>query len=74
MKGAFQMEELIEALTIFLKYGNPKYPTHCEHDQLSVVDIPFDIVSSEDIAKLETLGFHWDDSIGCFISYRFGSA
>ena len=29
------MEDLIKALQILLKYGNPKYPTHCEHDELS---------------------------------------
>ena len=30
------MEKLIEALQIFLKYGNPDYPTHCEHDELTI--------------------------------------
>lgn len=26
------MEDLIKALRIFLKYGNPYSPTHCEDD------------------------------------------
>ena len=30
------MEDLIKALQILLKYGNPSYPTHCEHDELRV--------------------------------------
>ena len=30
------MSDLIEALTIFLKYGNPRNPTHCEHDVLTI--------------------------------------
>ena len=30
------MENLIKALQILLKYGNPKRPTHCEHDELTI--------------------------------------
>ena len=30
------MKNLIKALQIFLKYGNPKWPTHCEHDNLYI--------------------------------------
>lgn len=66
------MSYLIEALQIFLKYGDPHYPTHCEHDVLMVCISPA-IVSNEDTARLEGLGFTPDDTDG-FSSYRFGSA
>jgi hypothetical protein len=68
------MEDLIKALQIFVKYGNSKWPTYCEHDELNVVDIEKDKVSDEDIKTLEELGFFWSDGDNCFKSYRFGSA
>jgi hypothetical protein len=72
------MKDLIEALTILLKYcdGDKYSPTHCEHDVLHVyVDLP---VSDEDKTKLEELGFRSGDGFGgdddtSFSSYRFGS-
>lgn len=67
------MGKLIEALQIFLKYGNPDYPTHCEHDQLTVLIGP-DVVSESDTAKLSELGFHADPENGYFYSFRYGSA
>lgn len=70
------MEDLIKALQIFLKYGNPKYPTHCEHDVLTICGInPID-VSEEDKAELDNLGFFISDEYGdeCFQSFKFGSA
>ena len=66
------MKDLIEALTILLRYGNPEYPTHCEHDELFICDIDAAHVSAADKARLEELGFHEHD--GGFRSYRFGSA
>lgn len=66
------MKDLIEALTIFLKYGNPRNPTHCEHDVLNV-GIPYADVSQEDRDRLEVLSFT-EDEYGMFSSYRFGSA
>ena len=68
------MKDLIEALQIFLKYGNPYNPTHCEHDILTVCGIEPSDVSKEDKAKLGKLGFCVSDSEECFCSYRFGSA
>lgn len=69
------MKDLIEALTILLKYGNPHNPTHCEHDQLTICGIDPDDVSEEDKAQLDKLGFFVSDEDGpCFISFRFGSA
>ncbi len=66
------MSDLIKALQIFLKYGDPKYPTHCEHDVLHVCGITKD-VSAEDAAELERLGFHWRDDDGDWQSFRYGS-
>ena len=70
------MKDLIEALQILLKYGNPSYPTHCEHDILIICGIDPSIVSVEDVKRLEELGFNIggeceDDQ---FSSYRYGSA
>ena len=69
------MEDLVEALQIMIKYGFvSKYPTTCVHDEFHVcVDFDLDIVSEEDIKKLDELGFLWDDEFEHFISYRFGS-
>ncbi len=66
------MSDLIKALTIFLKYGDPYAPTHCEHDELTVCVDP-DVVSDEDKAELDKLGFH-PHRDGHFVSFRFGSA
>jgi hypothetical protein len=68
------MEDLIKALTIFLKYRNNVYPTHCEHDELYVVGIDKDEISRDDISILEKLSFYWDESIDSFKSRRFGSS
>jgi len=67
------MENLIKALQILLKYGNPKYPTCCEHDTLYICGIKFSDVSAEDIEKLEELGFNKGDDDN-FYSFRYGSA
>jgi len=64
------MEDLIKALQIFLKYGNPYNPLWCEHDTLHVA-VEYEIVSDEDKKELDKLGF-FEDEEG-FASYRFGS-
>ncbi|MGB0970373.1 MAG: hypothetical protein ACPGVG_05350 [Mycobacterium sp.] len=66
------MEDLIKALQIFLRYGNPQFPTHCEHDELTIGYIDPKKVSDADIAELDQLGFFVDESEDCFKSYRFG--
>lgn len=66
------MEKLIEALQIFLKYGNPDYPTHCEHDELTV-NINPELVSEEDKLRLDELGFFPDEETDDFKSYKYGS-
>ena len=68
------MSDLIEALTIFLKYGNPHNPTHCEHDLLTIAEIDPNDVTSEDRARLDELGFFVFEAERCFQSYRYGSA
>jgi hypothetical protein len=65
------MNDLIKAFQIFLKYGNPSRPTHCEHDTLWILIDPV-LVSDVDINELNALGFIAQEDH--FISYKFGSA
>lgn len=51
------MKDLIEALQILLKYGNPAYPTHCEHDELTIHGYDPEKFSEEDKQRLQQLGF-----------------
>lgn len=67
-------DALIAAFTIFKKYANPQWPTHCEHDQMAVVGMPYDRMSPEDISALDHLGFAYDEDEEIFISFRYGSA
>lgn len=67
------LDALIEALTIFRRYGNPARPTHCEHDTLYVLISP-DEVGETDMRRLDILGFRPDSTGDAFMSYRFGSA
>ena len=66
------MSGLIEALQIFLKYRDEKWPTHCEHDVLSIMGVTEDEVSDADKARLKGLGFFWGDD--CWQSFHYGSA
>lgn len=68
------MKKLIEALTIFAKYKDLEWPTHCEHDVFYVVGISEKEISKEDRKKLDELDFLWSDSDDCWISYHYGSA
>lgn len=68
------MEDLIKALQILLKYGNPKYPTVCEHDILYIVGIDLKKISIEDITELENLGFKINIEESEIYSFKFGSA
>jgi hypothetical protein len=74
------MNDLIEALQIFSKYGNPDYPTHCEHEELTIsAEIDPDDVPYDDRIRLEKLGFFVsyidgdDCGVSIFKSFRFGS-
>lgn len=66
------MDELIEALKIFRKYTDAKYPCWCEHDEFHVCVDPEE-VSDEDKNKLEELGFDINEDTEDFYSFRFGS-
>ncbi len=68
------MEDLIKALQIFLKYGNPRNPSHCEHDYF-YINIDPELVSEEDKTELSNLGFNIDSEFGGdgFGSFRYGS-
>ena len=68
------MEDLIKALQILLKYGNPRNPSHCEREYFYVAIDP-ELVSEEDIKELDKLGFlidseYEDEGFG---SFRYGS-
>lgn len=69
------MKNLIEALTIFAKYQDLQFPTHCGHDELMIMGITLDEVSAEDQTRLNELGFNWNKSEGGYwYSFRYGSA
>ncbi len=70
------MKDLIEALTIFAKYCNPEWPTHCEHD---IMYIMYEgKVSGKDAKRLIELGFNYhgrqDGEDPGWISFKFGRA
>ena len=67
------MNDLIEALQIFVKYYNGKYPTGCEHDVLYIYVDPSEVPKNE-WEYLERLGFIADVDNQRFYSYRYGSA
>jgi hypothetical protein len=52
------MSDLIKALQIFLKYGNPECPTRCEHNEMQVHGYNAGDFSLGDLDKLKALGFH----------------
>ncbi|MBQ9023848.1 MAG: hypothetical protein IJ105_01350 [Bacilli bacterium] len=67
------MKDLIEALKIFEKYiGDEKYPTWAEHDEFGVC-CRKEIMTEEDIKKLDELGFFYDENYDCFVSFKYGS-
>jgi len=67
------MDDLIKAMTIFRKYGNPHNPFHCEHDELMVCVVDPEEVSTEDRTELDKLGFFPSSDGEYFSSFRFGS-
>jgi hypothetical protein len=65
--------ELIYGLSIMAPHGGT-YPTHCEHDVLTVCANP-SAFTGEQLDLLDDLGFHrFDDGGDYFKSFRFGSA
>lgn len=69
-----KLTDLISALSVFAKYNDPIYPTHCENDVLYVVGFHKDSISPDDLRELDRLGFFWDEEDEYFKSFRFGSA
>jgi hypothetical protein len=65
------MDDLIKALQILRKYGNPESPTSCKGNEM-IVNIKAKDVSEEDKHTLEKLGFFILEELGVFYSYRFG--
>jgi len=74
MEILFKMEDLIKALQIFLKYGNPDYPTHCEHECMWICGLSPADVSAGDKFTLDELGFFVCENDDRFKSSRYGSA
>lgn len=69
------MEDLIKALQIFAKYQPAtKWPTNCSHDEMAIMGVNRSMVSDEDHAKLDELGFFYNDDEEYYLSFRFGSA
>ena len=66
------MKDLIKALQILLKYGNPKFPFACEHETLYIVGIDANNITEEDKIELRSLGFIINNSE--IYSYKYGSA
>lgn len=69
-----KLSDLIEALQIFLKYGDVEWPTHCEHDELWITNVDASALTPEDALRLAELGFDYDEDDECYKSYAFGSA
>jgi hypothetical protein len=68
------MSDLIKALQIFLKYGDPRWPSLCEHCMFLLVSYrDKEIISEEDQKDLDKLGFIFIEEYGCWGSTRFGS-
>ncbi len=65
------MDNLIKAFQILRKYGNPDWPTHCEHDVM-YIDIDYNLVSDEDKEELDRLGIIEDSENEKFMSFRYG--
>jgi hypothetical protein len=66
------MDDLITALQLMARKSQPHSPTHCEHDELTVMVDP-ELFTAVELAHLDELGF-FDSGEGTFKSFRFGSA
>ena len=66
------MKDLIEALTIFAKYTDSRFPINTYQGRMYVNTVDRSDVSDDDHKKLELLDFDWDEDTG-YHSYRFGS-
>ena len=74
MKPETSLSNLIEALQILLKYDNPLWPFHCEHDVL-YINVDPKKVSKEDVKTLDEFGiFPDEENEDGFMSYAYGSS
>lgn len=67
------MNDLLEAVQIFLTQGDVKFPFHCEHDCLHVWGYEDKEFTEGQTKRLEELGFHRDEDDGHFYSFKYGS-
>ena len=67
------MEDLIKALQILSKYGNPDRPFDCQYNTLYIC-IDSENVSNEDIIELDELGIFINEEDGQFMSFKYGRA
>lgn len=65
------MKDLIEALTIFMKYDSGRC-IYCSYENLAVCVEPRD-VTIKDVNRLSELSFDPDDDGQSFSSYKYGS-
>jgi hypothetical protein len=66
--------DLIEGLALLATHqNNDVSPLHCEHDTLNVMADP-SAFTSDELARLEELGFRPSSDGETFYSFRFGSA
>lgn len=66
-----RLDRLIEGLTILRKYQteDERIDFCAEHDVLYVGPEMHGVVSEEDFAALEKLGFHWDEDLDTFVVF-----
>lgn len=65
------MENLIKALTIFLKYRNDDEPLIFYDDLLVISFITRKDVSDEDNLELGKLGFIWEEDYNAYSSHKY---
>ncbi len=66
--------DLLEGLTLLAKHQtNDISPFNCTHDQLWVSSDP-NAFTSDELARLQELGFMGEPGMDGFYSFRFGSA
>jgi len=66
--------DLLEGLAMLARHqSNDISPFHCEHDTLTVMSDPAKFTTDE-LARLDALGFHPGTYEETFTSFRFGSA
>ena len=66
------IEELLEAIKIFLKYDEGQYPINADHDIIYFYVDPNKVCESDHI-RLEELGFDVHQEFDCYYSYKYGS-